>query len=391
MRYAEEIVQGIKNTKIFLLLITENSINSVPVDRELEVAFNLKKIIIPFHLDTSIIDDGWLYYLGSIQRIYCIGNVEENVKNKLLKHIKLNLDIEVEKKKKHEDDEKKSNPVDVKSKEQKKEHRALQMIEMVEVKRGSFMMGSEVHTDENPLHKVEITYDYWMGKYPITFEAYDRYCVEKGNKKLEDLGWGRGKRPVIHVSWYEAIKFCNWLSKKENYPLAYDLKGNLLDELKKETTELKRVKGYRLPAEAEWEYAAKGAGTENHEYSGSDSIDEVAWYWKNSGDKPLEGEWDVDRVFDNNCKTHEVGEKKGNKIGLFDMSGNVWEWCQDYWDSKYYGKSKSNNPVNFNSASARGGGWHGDASFCRVANRGHSLPSDSFINIGFRVARTKQL
>jgi formylglycine-generating enzyme required for sulfatase activity len=238
-------------------------------------------------------------------------------------------------------------------------------------------MGRSIGSNgEKPVHSVTLTYDFWLGKYEVTFEEYDQYCEETGTSKESDRKWGRGKRPVIYVSWNEAIKYCNWLSKKEGLTAAYDSSGNLLDKNGNRTTEIKKVEGYRLPSEAEWEYAARG-GTKSkgYTYSGSNSLGDVGWYNSNSGGK-----------------IHEVGEKKANELGIYDMSGNVWEWCQDWYDSGYYGESPSNDPVNFDSASSRvvrGGGWSGNASGCRVARRGRYAPSGSYFRLGFRVARTR--
>ncbi|MDK2951471.1 MAG: hypothetical protein PWQ77_1136 [Kosmotogales bacterium] len=248
--------------------------------------------------------------------------------------------------------------------------------EVVFVQGGSFRMGSTSGGDnEKPVHKVTLDYNFMMGKYEVTFERYDEYCGETGKGKPDDLGLGRGKSPVINVSWYNAIEYCNWLSENENLPVAYDKNGKLLDVYGNITSDITEVIGYRLPTEAEWEYAARGGSkTQNYEYSGSDDIDEVAWYVSNSGDK-----------------THEVGTKAPNELGIFDMSGNVWEWCSDWYEN--YSDTEELNPVGPGPTSGsyrvqRGGGWYGGASSCRVADRDNCTPTVSLYYFGFRICRT---
>ncbi|WP_289058801.1 formylglycine-generating enzyme family protein [uncultured Mesotoga sp.] len=247
--------------------------------------------------------------------------------------------------------------------------------ELIYVKGGSFIMGDtwgDGFSDEKPTHKVELTYDFYVGKYPVTFDEYDRYCGETGSTKPSDSGWGRGRRPVINVSWNDAIEYCNWLSEKEGLPIAYYGDGSLLDENRRETEDITRVKGYRLLTEAEWEYAARGGKKSmGYKYSGSNSPDSVAWYDSNSG-----------------RKTHEVGQKKRNELGLYDMSGNVWEWCSDWYGS--YSSSAPTNPYN-NSGSGRvirGGSWVNDAADVRVADRVYNSPASTGYDLGFRIART---
>lgn len=162
--------------------------------------------------------------------------------------------------------------------------------------------------------------NYYMGETEVTFAQYDAFCDATGRGKPEDNGWGRGSRPVINVDWNDANAFCNWA-------------------------------GGRLPTEDEWVYAAKGG--QNHEYAGSANINEVAWYDGNSGDE-----------------THTVKGKKANGYGLYDMSGNVWEWTST---------SEGSFRV------LRGGSWNFYAEYCRVAYRGNFSPGNRFSSIGFRV------
>jgi len=262
--------------------------------------------------------------------------------------------------------------------------------EMVKIEGGTFKMGSnDGDSDEKPVHSVTVS-TFYMSKYEVTHEQYiaflnDVNCSSSGTyngNELIDMDYsdcaighngsfyfkGSGKAdnkkcPVIEVTWYGANEYCNWLSKKTG-----------------ET--------YRLPTEAEWEYAAgggqnspltKGVGgiINLQKYAGTNTESELgdyAWYWSNSG-----------------SKTHAVGTKKPNELGLYNMSGNVYEWCQDWYDSDYYKNSPQNNPKGPTSGSHRvfrGGSWSFDAVLCRVADRYGSSPSVSDYSLGFRIIKT---
>jgi len=270
---------------------------------------------------------------------------------------------------------------------------------MALVKGGTFQMGDEhgdLGDERSPVHTVKLAYDYYIGKTEVTFNEYDAYCEDTGKTKPDDWGWGRGSRPVIYVSWYDAIGYCNWLSEQEGLSKAYDSEGNLLDKNGRQTTDITKVEGYRLPTEAEWENAARGGhkSTEDYKYAGSNNLKDVGWYWQNSGDRILGGtdaDWNPGTIRANNSKTHEVGQKAPNELGIYDMSGNVWEWCHDWYGS--YSSSTQTNPTGPNNASnrvLRGGCWYLDAQLCRVANRRSSnAPNGSYHVIGFRVARTR--
>jgi len=247
--------------------------------------------------------------------------------------------------------------------------------QMILVEKGSFTMGDTWgggDSDEKPTHKVTFTYNFYIGKYETTFDEYDAFCEATGRSNPDDNGWGRGQRPVIAVRWYDAIAYCNWLSEKEKLPKAYDNNGNLLDKDGRVTIDPSKVVGYRLPTEAEWEFAARGENKSNgYKYSGSDNVVDVAWYSSNSGNR-----------------TQEVGKKVPNELGIYDMSGNVWEWCSDWYGN--YSSSAQTNPYN-NSGSfrvIRGGSWHIIAADVRVANRGYVSPTNSYNFLGFRICRT---
>ncbi|MDY0296023.1 MAG: bifunctional serine/threonine-protein kinase/formylglycine-generating enzyme family protein [Acidobacteriota bacterium] len=218
-------------------------------------------------------------------------------------------------------------------------------IEWVRVPAGEFSMGSNEHSFEKPVHRVYLD-TYYISKYEVTFDQYDAFCNATGRSKPSDQGWGRGSRPVINVSWEDAVAFCRWLSQKTG-------------------------KTVRLPTEAEWEKAAKGGNnSRGYTYSGSNNVGAVAWYDDNSG-----------------SETHPVGQKSANELGIHDMSGNVWEWCSDWYDKDYYSRSPARNPTGPSSGSRRvqrGGGWVIIASYCRSAFRFGSLPSLRGGILGFR-------
>jgi len=243
------------------------------------------------------------------------------------------------------------------------------------VEKGSFTMGDtwgDGDSYEKPTHQVTFTYDFYIGKYEITFDEYDAFCDSTGRIKPEDEGWRSGIRPVINVSWNDSISYCNWLSEREGLPKAYDDKGNFLDKDGKITTDPSKVIGYRLPTEAEWEYAARGGNkSKGYKYSGSDNVNDVAWNTDNS-----------DR------KTQEVGNKTPNELEIHDMSGNVWEWCSDWFVS--YSSSAQTNPYNYSGSRRvlRGGSGYYDATYMRVAYRYYGTPTLTYYDLGFRIAKT---
>ncbi len=220
-------------------------------------------------------------------------------------------------------------------------------IELVYVQGGMFMMGSEdseALDREKPAHQVKLS-DFYIGKYPVTQKQWQAVTGENPSEF-------QGKqRPVEKVSWHDTQEFLEKL--------------NQLAE-----------KNFRLPTEAEWEYAARGGiYSQGYTYAGSDRLKQVGWYDDNSDDQ-----------------THEVGQLLANELGIHDMSGNVWEWCQDWFDSNYYEKCHQHgvaeNPQGPDSSSnrvLRGGSYFDNPVGCRSVSRFARDPVDRDDNFGFRL------
>lgn len=242
-------------------------------------------------------------------------------------------------------------------------------IEMIKVKGGTFMMGG---SDEGTPKQLVTLADYYIGKYEVTVALFNSFIaetnyktdaekdggcsvmVEKRRILRKDVNWrcdSKGnlrsrqawEHPVIFVSWNDANAFCKWLSGKTG-------------------------RRFRLPTEAEWEYAARGGNkSQGRIYSGSNDIDSVAWF----------GYYDKNRVIGNSgFETHQVGKKHPNELGIHDMSGNVWEWCVDL---------EKNDSCQI----IRGGCWDNYAKRCLVVNRMEYTSMGRDAGIGFRVAEAK--
>ena len=221
---------------------------------------------------------------------------------------------------------------------------------MKRVEGGTFQMGSndsEASNMEKPVHSVTVS-SFYMGETEVTQALWQAVM---GNNPSRFKG---DNLPVELVGWDDCQEFIGKLN---------NLTG----------------KNFRLPTEAEWEYAARGGNRSNgYKYAGSNRIDDVAWYWKNSGDNYLSGtddDWDYDRIKSNNCRTRMVKGKKANELGLYDMSGNVLEWCQD-WFGYGYDSGSQTNPTGPSSSSdrvLRGGSWYEGS--CRVSSRSNDIPS----------------
>ena len=244
-------------------------------------------------------------------------------------------------------------------------------LEMVLIPSGTFMMGSpnneqDRDSDEGPQHQVTLTKAFYMGKYEVTQAQYQAVMGTNPSNFS-----GKPNHPVEGVSWYDAVKFCNALSRKENRTPVYNESTWVADW---------NVNGYRLPTEAEWEYACR-ANTTTRFYWGDDlnytQIQDYAWYDGNN----------------NPNGTKEVGLKKPNAWGLFDMSGNVWEWCWNWYGSSY-DINDSNDPHGNVSGSfrvRRGGGWSYVSWYCRSAFHNTWWPDFTSNVVGFRMVSSQTL
>ncbi|MCB0575363.1 MAG: formylglycine-generating enzyme family protein [Saprospiraceae bacterium] len=231
---------------------------------------------------------------------------------------------------------------------------------MIYVEGGAFEMGSpgsdrEAFSDEKPQHRVNVS-DFYIGKYPVTQALWKAVMGGKNPSNFKD-----DDRPVEQVSWNDAQGFIKRLN---------------------ELTDATRPQGhlYRLPTEAEWEYAARGGKyhAEGYKYAGSDRLKDVGWFGENSGNE-----------------THPVGQKRPNQLDIFDMNGNVLEWCEDDWHNNYNdapndGSAWIDHPDRGLRRVHRGGSWTYAVLFCRVAIRNYNAPINENNNIGFRLALSPQ-
>jgi len=235
-------------------------------------------------------------------------------------------------------------------------------IEMIRIPAGRFTMGSPAtekdRGGDEVQHEVNLT-EFYISKYEVTVGQFKEFIDASGYKTDAEQNndahnWRHGSGgnvfdvndynyPVIYVSWNDAVAYAAWLAGKTG-------------------------KRYQLPTEAQWEYAARGG--QNYVYAGSDTLDVVGWYGKNSG-------W----------RSHPVGQKRPNGYGLYDMTGNVWEWCQDWYAP--YPESPVSNPTGPSTGTEhvmRGGSWFNELRDSRVAFRDFNIPARRYYFIGFRVA-----
>ena len=213
--------------------------------------------------------------------------------------------------------------------------------EMVQVEGGSFVMGSTEFLDEKPVRKVELK-SFLIDKFPVTVKQFREFCNSNGRRipPIPEWGWA-DDHPVVNISWQDASDYAKWAGK-------------------------------RLPTEAEWEFAARGGiKSKNYKFAGSNELNQVAWYSANS-----------------EMKTNPIGTKLPNELGIFDMCGNVLEWCSDWYSP--YDPSEIKNPSGSNRGNfkvMRGGSWNVNELGCRVTLRNHYDPDTNDNYFGFRCVK----
>lgn len=244
-------------------------------------------------------------------------------------------------------------------------------IPMIAIQSGTFNMGDNFgdgYGNERPVHSVTLS-AFMVSKTEITVSQWGAVTDTSPSYKFG------GNLPVTNISWYDAIAFCNKLSIAEGRVPCYTLNGNTHpNSWVSDSIVMTKTGGYRLPTEAEWEYAARGCG-QVIKYAGTSDtalLKNYAWYWSNS-----------------ESIAHDVATKLPNSLGLYDMSGNVWEWCWDWHD--IYSSSAVTNPIGASRGiwrTFRGGGYHwNNEAFSRLSSRGMNYPYMKFIDVGFRVVR----
>lgn len=249
------------------------------------------------------------------------------------------------------------------------------VLKLVTIPAGQFWMGSESCNDEGPRHRVTITKPFQMGALQVTQEEFQSVLGRNPSKFKASFVHLDKNRPVESVTWFDAVQFCNQLSRLEGRSPSYHL--DVIRRSQDQHIVIAHVSmlagnGYRLPTEAQWEYACR-AGSTGEWWFGDDAklLGCYAWYTENS-----------DR------KTHPVGQKRPNGWGLQDMHGNVREWVQDWYDVGCYARSPAEDPPGPSAGHlrvCRGGGWRDDTHYCRSAARGHGDPVVPSDDIGFRV------
>ena len=339
-QFQEVITDAIKASGVFILIASENSYNSQWVSRELNYAYNLGKRIIPIIIDKAKMPPSFEFILRTINWLDFTNNeYRELALKKLPEWVGVGFDTD------------ENTGVD-------SMHVTLKdyQIEMIYVEGGLFTMGATLqqggeNPDEMPVHEVRLD-SYYIAKVPVTQELWEKVMGEKSNGSFWNKILGNNddstkNHPINNVSWYDCITFINCLNAMTG-------------------------KEFKLPTEAEWEFAAKGGAKgryNGYKYSGGNNLNNVAWTSENSGGS-----------------THEVGQKQPNELGIYDMSGNVWEWCSD-WYAPYPDNPVVNphGPEDGDMKVCRGGCWDTKGSNCRISRRKANHPELRNSCVGFRL------
>jgi sulfatase modifying factor 1 len=265
------------------------------------------------------------------------------------------------------------------------------------IPKGDYLMGEPEGeegpgTDAKPRHRVEITRAFYMGTYEVTRQEFDRVMDPNAGPYLVYGANNRGRPqdasryPVENVTWFDAVKFCNTLSEKEHrepYYKIMSIKRKRNGAIQEATVNVNPGGGYRLPTEAEWEYACRAGRKTSFHFGASLNGQEANCNGHNPYGTSEQGP--------NLAGPTTVGSYRANPFGLFDMHGNVCEWCSDRYDGLYYRKSPARDPLGPDTGServVRGGSWSTDAEFCRAACRCYYRPDFRDSNLGFRMAIT---
>lgn len=265
--------------------------------------------------------------------------------------------------------------------------------EMCVIEEGPFQMGiEEAYPDEKPAHEVSVS-SFLLAATPVSFWQYGLFCLSTSRDLPGDSGFGRGDKPVINVNWYEAVKYCNWLT--ERLSSAEGMKLEKVYTIEGDTVTADWSKnGFRLPTEAEWEYAAREGGRKVRFGNGKDVANpaEINFDASHPYNEKYNPDWYV--TGKGRGSTTGVREFAPNALGLYDMSGNVLEWCWDWWSeeeqSSYQIREGVKDPVGPMDGSfrvVRGGSWSQYAYIYQSSYRYRILPIERNDGIGFRVAR----
>ena len=348
--YDDCIVEAIESCKVMLVLFSSSTLQSKYVYEEVRIAYDCDKDVIRIKLDDTQLRGKWNLRLGSKQWIDANGDYRMRMPELIdaLQHKLGRTPVPTS-------SLSTASPLPIDSPVPTAEptHTASESIfvmgvtfKMIRVEGGTFNMGAtteqgdDAFNDEKPLHKVSLS-TYYIGQTSVTQELWQAVMGNNPSCFQNDM-----LCPVESVSWNYCQEFIARLNQMTG-------------------------KCFRLPTEAEWEFAARGGNKSKcYKYAGSNNLDEVAWSFENS-----------------NLRTHPVATKKPNELGLYDMSGNVWEWCQDW--KGVYNRDDQKNPMGASSGSGRvvrGGGWNRLAKRCRVSCRYFGAPSSTRISIGFRLA-----